>query len=130
MIQTCILVNNENYTFPRWQGTLLVIAAILLTVVANVYFTKWLPYTQTAVFVAHFGLYLCLIIPICIFAPKATAHEVFLEFDNLGGWPSMPLAVLAGQLTAISAMTGVDTAAHMSEEMPSKLFYRFKPART
>jgi choline transport protein len=42
---------------------------------------------------------------------------VFTKFENFGGWPSMGAAVLLGQLASASAFVGVDSAAHMAEEV-------------
>lgn len=72
---------------------------------------------QNIVFALSISLYLCLIIPVGVLAPHTSVTDVFTKFDNAGGWPNMPLAVLVGQLSGINAMTGADTAAHMSEEI-------------
>lgn len=109
LIQTIILINDDSYTFPNWQGTLLVIAVTVLTCIINIYLTHYIPRTQEVMFVGHIAIYLCLLIPVWVLAPQASAREVFVDFDNLGGWPNMQLAVLVGQLSAISAMLGVDT---------------------
>lgn len=50
-------------------------------------------------------------------APKATHSQVWLEFENNGGWNSLTLSIFIGALTGASAQTGIDTAAHMAEEV-------------
>jgi hypothetical protein len=50
LIQTIILVNNENYAFPNWHGALLAIASMVFAYVCVVYGAKALPYWQNAVF--------------------------------------------------------------------------------
>jgi len=57
------------------------------------------------------------LIPLWVLAPKVTASVVFTSFENFGGWPTMGTACLVGQLAASSAFIGVDSAAHMSEEV-------------
>lgn len=52
-----------------------------------------------------------------ISAERATHSQVWYEFENSGGWSSLSLAILVGSLTGISNQVGVDTAAHMSEEV-------------
>jgi choline transport protein len=42
---------------------------------------------------------------------------VFGKFENWGGWPSVGAAVVIGQLASASAFVGVDSAAHMAEEV-------------
>ncbi|KAK5128831.1 hypothetical protein LTR85_000164 [Meristemomyces frigidus] len=116
-IQTIILVMNEDYSFPAWQGTLLSFAAILVSYGLNVYGVRSLPYWQVPVFAIGTMTYFAFIVPVWVNAPKATSSEVWTGFSNTGGWPSMTLAVLVGQLSGIGMQTGVDTAAHMSEEV-------------
>lgn len=109
LIQVIIQENNPDYAFPAWHGSLLVIANILITDVGNIYGSRYIPRVQTLFFVLHIMAFFCVIIPICVLAPKASAKEVFTSFENTGGWPSTGYAVLAGQLTAIYMMTGTDS---------------------
>ncbi|KAI5361429.1 Putative amino acid/polyamine transporter I [Septoria linicola] len=117
LVQTIILVNNENYTFPSWHGTLLAIGAMLIAYTVNVYGSKALPKWQIAVFVVHVAAYFGYLVPVWANAPKATHTKVWNTFENTGGWSSTGLAVLVGQLSGISQQCGIDTAAHMSEEV-------------
>lgn len=116
MIQTIILINNENYGFDNWHGTLLAFLAIIVAYVGTIYGAKFLPSWQNAVFAIHVLAYFAWFIPVWVTAPKATHRQVWTEFANYGGFSNMTLAVLIGQLSGISCNLGVDTAAHMSEE--------------
>ncbi|KAK0986632.1 hypothetical protein LTS01_009818 [Friedmanniomyces endolithicus] len=114
LIQTMILINDDSYGFPSWQGTLLAFMAVLIAYTGVVYGAKVLPYWQNAVFVVHILAYLGYIIPVWVSSPRATHAQVWTEFDNGGGWNSMGLSVLIGQLSGISTQCGgIDTAAHM-----------------
>lgn len=115
-----ILENNPNYAFPPWHGSLFVIACILLVGAINIFGAKLIPKLQNFIFALHVMGYVCFIVPIWVNAPKATAKVVFTEFSNSGGWSSMGMAILAGQLSGIYTQVGVDTAAHMSEEVKSE----------
>jgi len=53
--------------------------------------------------------YFAYIIPIWVNAPTATHSQVWTEFSSEGGWSSLPLSVLIGQLTGISQQVGLDT---------------------
>ncbi|KAK5133187.1 hypothetical protein LTR08_008123 [Meristemomyces frigidus] len=118
LIQTMILINDESYGFPSWQGTLLAFMAVLMSYIGVVYGARVLPYWQNAVFVVHVLAYLGYIIPVWVSSPTATHKQVWTEFSNQGGWSSMGLSVLVGQLAGISTQCGgIDTAAHMSEEV-------------
>jgi len=109
LIQTVILINNENYAFPNYQGTLLAIGAMLCAWLANTYGSKALPYWQNALFAVHILAYFAYIVPIWVNAPTASHSQVWGEFANEGGWSSVGMAVLVGQLSGIGQQVGVDT---------------------
>ncbi|KAF7187537.1 putative amino-acid permease [Pseudocercospora fuligena] len=117
LIQSIILVNDEEYGFENWQGTLLAIAVMAVAYIVSVYGHKSLPKWQLALFGIHVAAYFGYLVPVWINAPKATHTEVWSSFSNSGGWSSTGLAVLVGQLPGISQQIGIDTAAHMSEEV-------------
>jgi choline transport protein len=47
----------------------------------------------------------------------ATHSQVCNNFSTSGGWSSVGLSVMIGQLSGIGQQTGIDTASHMSEEV-------------
>lgn len=100
LIQTIILENNNDYAFPAWHGSLLVMSNIIFCVAANILLSRFIPRVQTAFFVLHILVFFAVLVPIIINAPKASASEVFTDFENLGGWSNMGLAVMAGQVSA------------------------------
>jgi choline transport protein len=114
LIQTVILENNNDYAFPSWHGSLLVMSNIVFTVAANILLTRYIPRVQTAFFVLHILAFFAVLVPICVNAPKASASEVFTGFANTGGWSSTGFAVLAGQLSAIYMMCGTDSVSTTS----------------
>jgi choline transport protein len=114
LIQTIILENNNDYAFPSWHGSLLVMSNIVFTVAANILLTRYIPRVQTAFFVLHILAFFAVLVPICVNAPKASASEVFTGFANTGGWSSTGFAVLAGQLSAIYMMCGTDSVSTTS----------------
>lgn len=109
LVQTIILVNDESYAFPSWHGTLLAIGSMCFAYIGNVYGNKILPHWQIAVFAVHVIGYLAYIVPVWVNAPKATHYQVWGEFQNLGGWSNIGLAVLVGQLSGVSQQVGIDT---------------------
>ncbi len=109
LVQTIILINNDNYAFPAYQGTLLAIAMVVICYVVNIYTAKILPYWQNLFFALHILAYFAYVVPIWVNAPTATHWQVWGDFQNEGGWSSMGLAILVGQLTGISEQCGIDT---------------------
>lgn len=116
-MQAIIQIHQPDYSFENWHGTLLAIAVCGLTVVANVYCSKVLPYWQNPVFAINILAYFAFIIPVWCNAPLTTSEHVWTRWENSGGWSSLSVAVLVGQLPAITSQTGMDAAAHMSEEV-------------
>lgn len=104
-----ILINNENYAFPPWQGTLLAIAAVTIAYIGSVFGSKALPYFTNVIFFVHIMAYLAYIIPVWVSAPTASHHQVWRDFQGTGGWSSITLSILVGQLSGISQQVGVDT---------------------
>lgn len=114
LFQAIISIQNPDYSAPRWQGTLLVIASTLIAFVGTVFGSRVLHTWQNAVFIFHIVLLFVFIVPIWVKVPSISHGEVWSEFENYGGWSSMLLSVFAGQLTGISNELGIDT---VSKEM-------------
>ncbi|KAG5927306.1 hypothetical protein E4U42_002365 [Claviceps africana] len=117
LLQAVVTINKVNYEPAHWHGTLLVMAISLIALAANVYGARLLPRWQNIVFVLHIGAYFAVLAPVWVNAPRAESTQVWSGFENSGMWPSMSLAILIGQMPGITAQVGIDTAAHMSEEV-------------
>jgi hypothetical protein len=117
MIQGLLVLNNPNYVFHRWHGTLLVIAVTAFCVIFNTYLAKRLPTVESIVLVVHLLGFFAVLIPLWVLAPRGSASDVFTQFLNLGGWPTTGLAFMVGLLSPVYTLIGADSAAHMSEEI-------------
>lgn len=84
-------------------------ATILIVGCINVFGSKLIPKLQNAFMILHVLGYLCFIIPIWVNAPKASFESVSTEFSNGGGWSTLALSVLVGQLSGTYTQIGVDT---------------------
>lgn len=67
--------------------------------------------------VLHVAGFLAIMIVFWVLSPHVPAREVFLDFENGGGWQSMGLALMIGQVSSIGFLGASDAAAHMSEEV-------------
>jgi choline transport protein len=85
----------------------------------NIFLAKRLPMFEGIVLFAHILGFFCVLIPLWVLAPKVPLSEVFGApgFEDYGGWGSIGAACIIGQLAASSAFVGVDSAAHMAEEV-------------
>jgi choline transport protein len=109
LVQSIISINKPSYTFPPWQATLLVTGAVCIAFIGNVFGSKILPHWQNAVFAIHIMAYFAFIIPIWVNAPRASSQQVWTGFSNSGGWSSLGLSVMTGQLSGIYTQVGIDT---------------------
>jgi len=101
IIQALITVNNPNYDAKAWQGTLLVFAMVLVLFVANIWGARDLPMIQNILLVVHVFGFLAVIIVLWVMAPRNSAKVAFTQFTNEGGWPTMGLSLMVGQISAI-----------------------------
>jgi len=117
VIQGLIVLNNPDYVYETWQGTLLIIAITAFAIFFNTVLAKKLPLVEGLLLVLHvLGLF-AIIIVLWVLAPTASAHDVWTEFTNAGGWNSAGTSTMVGLLSPVISMIGFDCAVHMSEEV-------------
>lgn len=118
IIQGLIALNDENYPFHPWHGTLLSIAAVAFAIVFNTLLAVKLPLIEGMVLILHLAGFFAIIIPLWIMAPRAPAHVALLEFSNNGGWPTTGLSAMIGLTTPLTALMGYDCSVHMCKRLP------------
>lgn len=112
LIQGLIVLNNPDYIFERWHGTLLVIAIVAFAVLFNTVLAKRLPMIEGMVLILHLLGFLGVLIPLWVLSPRNSASTVFTQFENLGGWPTQGLSFMVGLLTSVYGLLGADSAVH------------------
>ena len=118
LIVALIQLNHDNYVPELWHGTLLFWAIVIIAVLINTAATSLLPKIETFILVLHVAGFFAVLIPVVHLAPnKASAHDVFTQFSNGGGWPTQGLSFLIGLIGSVYAMFGCDSAVHMAEEI-------------
>ena len=117
MIQGLLVLDDADYVFQPWHGTLLVIAITAFCIIFNTFLAKKLPIVETMVLVIHLLGFFAILVPLWVLAPQSSPSEVFTEFLNLGGWSTTGLAFMVGLLSPIYTLLGADSAVHMSEEI-------------
>lgn len=117
LIQSMIWEADQNYAYTNWQGTLFVIAITVLVWISNIWGARLMPVFQNLMLILHVFGFLAIIVCIWVLAPRNTAKTVFTVFTNTGGWSSMGVSLMVGQISAIYACICSDAAAHMSEEI-------------
>ena len=106
LIEVMIDIRDPSFTFPRWQYTLIMLAALLVTVLLNTWGAKVLPMLETVSLFGHIGGFLITLIPLWVLAPKNSAHAVFAEVVNNGGWSNTGTSCLVAQVTVLYCIIG------------------------
>jgi choline transport protein len=122
LIQSLIYENDPNYVFKNWQGTLFVIAIALVVWATNIWGARAMPVFQNIMMIVHVFGFLVIIVMIWVLAPRNKAADVFGTFTNSGGWSSIGLSLMVGQVSAVYACICSDAAAHVSEGKITHLF--------
>ena len=113
-VQALMILNDPNYVFKRWHGTLLIIAVATLAILFNTFFARKLPLIERLMLVIHVCGFFAILVPLWTLAPEKTpAKIVFTKFDNNGGWPSLGLSCLVGMTGEVFSFIGSDSAVHM-----------------
>lgn len=118
IIQAMILVNVPTYVATRWGGTLLTMGAALLASSFNIVLAGWLSWCEGIFATFHFFAFVPVIVALLVIAPKRSATDVFLHFEQSGtGWSSITVALFVGQVSNLFVMLGSDGVAHLAEEI-------------
>ncbi|KAL4805351.1 amino acid/polyamine transporter I [Aspergillus unguis] len=117
IIQGLITIRNPDYVPENWHGTLFVFAMILIIYIFNVYAADAMPVLNNLLMIFHVLSWCVILIVLWAMAPHRTAKSVFTEWSNQGGWASMGLSAMIGQISAIYGSLSSDATAHMSEEV-------------
>jgi amino acid transporter len=106
IIQALLVINYPDYNPTAWQGTLFVFAMVLVLFIVNIWGAPIWAAIQNILMFLHVAFFLVVVIILWAKAPHQSARVVFTEFSNGGGWSSMGLSVLVGQITAIYSLLG------------------------
>ncbi|KAH6915535.1 amino acid permease-domain-containing protein [Coprinopsis sp. MPI-PUGE-AT-0042] len=117
LIQSSAIVMYPDYAPTRWQGTLMVIAVTFLVWSSNIWGSKDMPMLQNFMLVIHVFGFLAIIIVFWVLSPRSSAEVTFTQFTDGGGWGSMGLSLMVGQISAIYACICSDGVAHLAEEV-------------
>ncbi|KAK2743425.1 hypothetical protein FQN57_004890 [Myotisia sp. PD_48] len=117
IIQGLVTLNYPNYVSTNWKGTLLVFAMVALIYFFNIWVAQEIPMIQNILLVIHVFGFLAVILVLWTMAPRNSVEKVFTEFSNGGGWPTLGVSLMIGQISAIYGSLSVDATAHMAEEV-------------
>jgi hypothetical protein len=105
-MQGLISVNQPGYQQADWHATLLAIGTTVLDCLVNIYAASFMPPLQNFFLILHFLAFGTVVAILWTMAPRASAHSVFLEFNNGGAWPNVGVSLLVGQISALWTISG------------------------
>ncbi|KAJ4354471.1 uncharacterized protein N0V89_006208 [Didymosphaeria variabile] len=117
LVQGLIALNNPNYVYHRWHGTLLTVAVVALSAVYNVVLAKRLPILGQLLLVCQVVGLFATVIPLWVKGPKGQASQVLFQVEDNGGWGNKGLSAMIGLAPIVGVLNGYDCIAHMSEEI-------------
>lgn len=101
IIQGLIIIRDPAYKAENWQGTLFVFAMIATIYFFNVYASNWMPRIQNVLLALHLLTWIVVITVLFCLAPRNSSMAAFTEFYNGGGWPTIGISLMIGQISAI-----------------------------
>ncbi|CAJ2504313.1 Uu.00g117070.m01.CDS01 [Anthostomella pinea] len=111
-----LLVYPDASVASNWQTTLLLFAFLLVAFLFKLYAADFLPLAEGGILILHVVGFFAFLITMWALGDHAPASEVFLEFNDGGGWGSIGLSALIGLGSPLWFFIGPDAGAHMSEE--------------
>lgn len=109
LIQAVIVELHPNkYTPEAWKGYLFVLAIAVIAGLINTFLSRALPRLEGIAFVLFVAGFVSIIVVMWVLSAgdELTTDEVFDTFTNEGGWSSLGLAMMAGQILMVWTLTG------------------------
>ncbi|KAK6819479.1 hypothetical protein PG987_015962 [Apiospora arundinis] len=117
-IQGLLVLNYpSSYTPHLWHGTLLAIGLATFGVVFNTILARKLALIEAGLLYVHILGFIAILVTLWVLAPQTPAYEVFIVFNDGGGWGSVGTSALVGITAGVLPLLGADSAVHMSEEL-------------
>jgi choline transport protein len=104
IIQSLVSVANPNYVGTNWQGTLMVIGITIIIYFLTVWGAEAMPMFQNLMLIIHCVGFVVVVVVLLVLAPRNPARVVFTQFINGGGWNTMGLSLMVGQISALYAL--------------------------
>ena len=108
LIQGVIVELHSTYTSEPWKGYLFVFALATIGALVNTYLSRKLPKLEGLAFVLTLAGFASVVTVLWVLSAgnELTGSDVFQTFTNDGGWSSLGLSMVAGQILLVWALTG------------------------
>lgn len=120
LVRVCVNISYPDLVFTSWQVFLILLGLFLLTIVLNTLGTRVLPTIEVVSLIGHtVGFIVFIGIFWGMSRPLNGSREVFLDFQNNGGWTNYGTVCLLNQVSIIWSMLGSDTIVHICKCSPT-----------
>lgn len=135
LVRVCINMTYPDLVLSSWQVFLILLGLFLLTILLNTLGTRVLPTLEVVSLIGHtvgFIIFIGIFWGMC--RPLNGGSEVFLDFQNNGGWTNFGTVCLLNQVSIIWSMLGSDTIVHICEclleiSMPAQAYNPPQPRK-
>jgi amino acid transporter len=116
LVNVCV----ETFIIQPWHFYMGYVAAGLFGILMNIPLFRIYPYMLNSLVLLVNGGALFVLIALLVRAhPKEPASYVFVDIVNSTGWSGNGVVFFIGLLPGITAVTGFDTASHLTDELPN-----------
>ena len=84
----------------------MVLAITLITYLLTVWGAEAMPLFQNLMLILHVFGFIIIVIVLWVLSPRNTADVVFTQLTNGGGWSTMGLSLMIGQISALYSLIG------------------------
>ncbi|KAF3802564.1 Choline transport protein [Colletotrichum gloeosporioides] len=118
IITSLAIFNNETYEPQRWHTSLIMIGALIIPFLFNLWFRKLLDVFEILGGVLHLALFVAFIAVLVASGQRSSNDYVFKTLtSDVSGWNNSGVSWGLGLLTVTFSVTGFDSVIHMSDEV-------------
>ncbi|KAF5657585.1 amino acid permease [Fusarium heterosporum] len=114
-LQSIVQLNHPDFVPGGWKTAVLVILMFAFLAALNIYGFPFVPYIEMVAGVLHIVLFLIIFILLLVSGTR-NSGGFWLSTNSSSGWPDGFVSWNLGLVTSVWAFTGLDGAAHMSED--------------
>lgn len=106
LLFSLISLQNPAFEVKNWYEALTAMLIVMMMTAVNTYGVSRLAMMEKVFVTMHVAGFFIVLVTVAVTGEKQTGREVFLEFYNGGGHPTMGIAVMVGQVAAMWNVLG------------------------